>query len=955
MRWSSEAVSVDTPGVHARPESLPGKHACSDRAPRGSLSCAHWLARALCFLVLLLLIPVQPVHATTHVGSASAANNGSTVTADRPAGVEEGDIIVAQVAFRGGSGDSITAPPEAGFTEVRRMNGSDITQAVFYRIAGASEPAGYTWSVGGDRIVVIHSAYSGVDPADPIDVVGGQSGSGSTVTAPSVTTSTTYTRLIGSFAAAEGGGSFDSAPASMAQRANLNTGGGPNGTRALLADEVLEDNGASGDREANAATSAANVGQLVALRRAPAGEPAALRFSTQPSDTQMGYVISPAVEVQVVDADGNLVTDSTAEITVAIGDNPAGGTLSGATTVQAVDGIAAFDDLSIDEISDGYTLSASATDLDGDTSEPFDIIPPQQEANAFDPDTPEGEVVGDIRTRVAGAPFDLDIVALDEGEVDTGFSDSVEIYLLDASDNSGDLDDVNCRDTWTRIRSVGTIDFDGSENGRTTLTGIEEPESWSEVRVEIYRDHPSPQQSGVIGCSNDAFAIRPDAFVDVMATDSDRETAGDARVLDNADPGGAPVHNASAPFTIEARAVNADGDTTQNYAGSPVGIVSCIEADQPCDDGTFAEGTWNTTDGVITTDSATYSEVGAFDLTLEDREFAAVDEDDSTEDERFVRSGAPVGVGRFVPEHFFLLAVALVDRIALDDLGCSSDFTYIGEDFEASFVLVAENADDATTRNYQGDWARLTTVEALDFGAVNDGNELTADLVLPGWQGTWSAGELDAAYAIHLVRQDPVGPYPVFEIGIRPEDADGVSLLSSQLDLDVDGDGSADRARTGATELRFGRLVVDNAGGAEIAPIDAPMRTEYWTGDNWNVNGLDSCTTLALASEIELTNGTDTVSGDQPIAVGGGQTSITSGDPVLTGGTTTITFSAPGADNTGWVDLTALLEAGTPGYAFLQGDPEDDGSWSTNPTGRVTFGIYDGNERWIDVRRVPVN
>ena len=76
---------------------------------------------------------------------------------------------------------------------------------------------------------------------------------------------------------------------------------------------------------------------------------------------------------------------------------------------------------------------------------------------------------------------------------------------------------------------------------------------------------------------------------------------------------------------------------------------------------------------------------------------------------------------------------------------------------------------------------------------------------------------------------------------------------------------------------------------------------------------------------------------------------------MLSGGSTTITFSEPGADNTGWVDVIALLSAGSPDYAFLQGDPEDDGSWSTNPTGRVTFGIYSGNDSWIDLRRVPVN
>ena len=42
--------------------------------------------------------------------------------------------------------------------------------------------------------------------------------------------------------------------------------------------------------------------------------------------------------------------------------------------------------------------------------------------------------------------------------------------------------------------------------------------------------------------------------------------------------------------------------------------------------------------------------------------------------------------------------------------------------------------------------------------------------------------------------------------------------------LDVDGDTSADHAETAAPTIRFGRLQVDNAAGAEVAPIALPVR-----------------------------------------------------------------------------------------------------------------------------------
>ena len=53
---------------------------------------------------------------------------------------------------------------------------------------------------------------------------------------------------------------------------------------------------------------------------------------------------------------------------------PGGGTLSGTTTVSAVNGVAVFSNLSIDKTGDGYTLTATSAGLTGATSPPFDIL-----------------------------------------------------------------------------------------------------------------------------------------------------------------------------------------------------------------------------------------------------------------------------------------------------------------------------------------------------------------------------------------------------------------------------------------------------------------------------------------------------------------------------------------------------------------------------------------------------
>ena len=104
------------------------------------------------------------------------------------------------------------------------------------------------------------------------------------------------------------------------------------------------------------------------------GSAAKLAFSVEPSDTEPGATITPALKVQVHDAGGNLVPTATDNITLAIGTNPSAGTLSGTLVVAAVSGEATFSDLSIDNSGNGYTLTASAGGLTGATSASFNIM-----------------------------------------------------------------------------------------------------------------------------------------------------------------------------------------------------------------------------------------------------------------------------------------------------------------------------------------------------------------------------------------------------------------------------------------------------------------------------------------------------------------------------------------------------------------------------------------------------
>ncbi|MGB6393713.1 MAG: PKD domain-containing protein [Candidatus Acidiferrales bacterium] len=104
-----------------------------------------------------------------------------------------------------------------------------------------------------------------------------------------------------------------------------------------------------------------------------AGTATKLVFTTQPTNVGAGAAITPAVQVTIEDGSGNTVTSATNSVTIAIGNNPAGGTLAGALTVNAVNGVATFSNLNINHAGTGYTLAATAAGLAAATSSAFNV------------------------------------------------------------------------------------------------------------------------------------------------------------------------------------------------------------------------------------------------------------------------------------------------------------------------------------------------------------------------------------------------------------------------------------------------------------------------------------------------------------------------------------------------------------------------------------------------------
>jgi uncharacterized repeat protein (TIGR03806 family) len=101
--------------------------------------------------------------------------------------------------------------------------------------------------------------------------------------------------------------------------------------------------------------------------------PTALAVVQQPSTVNAGATITPAVQVAVRDAAGNTVTSSSATVTLALGANPGGATLSGTLAVAAVNGVATFSNLSLNNAGAGYTLVATSSGLTSATSAAFNV------------------------------------------------------------------------------------------------------------------------------------------------------------------------------------------------------------------------------------------------------------------------------------------------------------------------------------------------------------------------------------------------------------------------------------------------------------------------------------------------------------------------------------------------------------------------------------------------------
>src|SRR3989441_1099337 len=309
-----------------------------------------------------------------------------------------------------------------------------------------------------------------------------------------------------------------------------------------------------------------------------AGAATHLVVSVQPSNATAGAPITPAVQVTALDAQGNTATAFIATVTLAIGANPGGGTLSGTTAVAAAGGVATFPGLSINKAGVGYTLTVSATGVTGATSAAFSITPGSATQLAFTIEPPN---------TAAGASLTpaVQVTAQDGlGNTDPTFTGNVTV-ALGAGPSGGTLSGTATVAAVSGVATFAGLSIDksgagytltGAATGLTTGTSVTFNVTAGAVTQLVFTVQPSNATAGL--------AITP--AVRVTAQDALGNTAtgftGTVTVAIGTNPGGGTLAGAASVAAVSGVATFSNlsinkvgsGYTLTAAATGPAGMTS---------------------------------------------------------------------------------------------------------------------------------------------------------------------------------------------------------------------------------------------------------------------------------------------------------------------------------------------------------------------------------------------
>ena len=578
-------------------------------------------------------------------------------------------------------------------------------------------------------------------------------------------------------------------------------------------------------------------------------------------------------------------------------------------------------------------------------------------------ETGQSALTGHINTKLSGTSFTFDVIALKDTNND-GIADTVQ---------TGYASDVN------RVVSVELVDGSGStacslrsplsptvsqtftflktsqpsEQGRKSSAAFTVSKAYQTLRCRVTDATRSPS---VVGCSTDSFAVRPTNFTVSSSLNS------------------ASFVKTGGSFSVTA-ASNVVG-----YNGSPNVNNSKLTAHTGAVQIGILSGTFDYADpatGAAIGVDFGYSEVGYFNLLAQAvyddvfTELDAINGDCSNDFSNSLVSGkygckfgntvSVSNIGRFIPDHF-----DVTYNTPVFTPSCNS-FTYVGQPVKYATnpvaTITAKNNESDITKNYTGSYWKINPAHST-YGIVPSYTEASQSITVLNsnvpvavdtGNGTGTLRFADTTSNILAVtRGNPLAPFDAeIALNFTLQDTDGVTAINNPMHFGTASAGAGISFTNGHKDMLWGRLVLQNAFGSELVPLQTPLFSEFFDGTNFVKNVEDDVTALNLASQLSLSN--PTTSGGAAKAgnaimnigsAGSSQASLSSLN--LTGGDAGLSFSAPGSGNTGYIDITGIF-AGLPWLLF---DWDHDGNHNDSPSSRASFGIYEGNTRQIYKREV---
>jgi hypothetical protein len=223
---------------------------------------------------------------------------GSPLTLALPAGTQAGDILIAHITNRYDGSSGLNPPSTAwaliGNRTTYGQGQAGVTGAVYWKVATASEPSSFTFSMGSGTADMAGGllAYSGVHPTTPVDAVAIATNSGPTVVTPPVTTTVANTLLVHAITKEA---EMSPVPTGSTQRSRILSVSSSSNQGSTIGDEPIAASGAVSYRTAIGTADTNWIVHSFALKPAPRIPSASLTWTSSSTTGASGYNLERVV------------------------------------------------------------------------------------------------------------------------------------------------------------------------------------------------------------------------------------------------------------------------------------------------------------------------------------------------------------------------------------------------------------------------------------------------------------------------------------------------------------------------------------------------------------------------------------------------------------------------------------------------------------------------------------